>query len=277
MAGSVRLVLTFHNHQPVGNFDGVFEQAYRDSYRPFLDVMQDYPDIPFGLHNSGSLLEWLEVRHPEYIERLRKMAASSQVEIIGGAYYEPILANIPRRDRIGQIQSYTRHLNELFHTNVRGMWLPERVWEQSFASDIAAAGIQYTIIDDYHFRCFSPERTTRTMTRHHCVRDVAVFQEHGAIGAVAAVGIVTRGVGDSGDIGTGGTVDSRDEGGTGGIHAFGDGGGVLARNGRHVDFRANEARNGITQQAGNDFCQRKAGAGKCAQAKATCGGTGETG
>ncbi len=153
MAGSVRLVLTFHNHQPIGNFDGVFEQAYRDSYRPFLDVMQDYPDIPFGLHNSGSLLEWLEVRHPEYIERLRRMAASSQVEIIGGAYYEPILANIPRRDRIGQIQSYTRHLNELFHTNVRGMWLPERVWEQSFASDIARAGIQYTIIDDYHFRC----------------------------------------------------------------------------------------------------------------------------
>ncbi len=33
------------------------------------------------------------------------------------------------------------------------MWLPERVWEQSFAGDIAAAGLQYTIIDDYHFRC----------------------------------------------------------------------------------------------------------------------------
>jgi hypothetical protein len=153
MAGSVRLVLTFHNHQPVGNFDGVFEQAYRDSYLPFLDVMQDYPEIPFGLHTSGSLLEWLEPNHPEYIDRLRKMVASSQVEIIGGAFYEPILANIPRRDRIGQISTYTQHLNQLFNTNVRGMWLPERVWEQSFASDIAAAGIQYTIIDDYHFRC----------------------------------------------------------------------------------------------------------------------------
>lgn len=153
MAGSVRLVLTFHNHQPVGNFDGVFEQAYRDSYLPFLDVMQDYPEIPFGLHTSGSLLEWLEPNHPEYIDRLRRMVASSQVEIIGGAFYEPILANIPRRDRIGQIQTYTQHLNQLFNTNVRGMWLPERVWEQSFASDIAAAGIQYTIIDDYHFRC----------------------------------------------------------------------------------------------------------------------------
>ena len=100
MAGSVRLVLTFHNHQPVGNFDGVFEQAYRDSYLPFLDVMQDYPEIPFGLHTSGSLLEWLERHRPEYIERLRRMVGASQVEIIGGAFYEPILANIPRRDRI---------------------------------------------------------------------------------------------------------------------------------------------------------------------------------
>jgi len=153
MAASVRLVLTFHNHQPVGNFDGVFEQAYQDSYLPFLDVLQDYPEISFGLHTSGSLLEWLEQNHPEYIDRLRGMVASSQVEIIGGAFYEPILANIPRRDRIGQIQTYTRHLNRLFQTQVRGMWLPERVWEQSFASDIAAAGIEYTIIDDYHFRC----------------------------------------------------------------------------------------------------------------------------
>lgn len=153
MAGSVRLVLTFHNHQPVGNFDGVFEQAYRDSYLPFLDVMQDYPDIPFGLHLSGSLLEWLELAHPEYIDRLRKMVAASQVEIIGGAFYEPILANIPKRDRIGQIHQYTAHLNQLFRTSVRGMWLPERVWEQSFASDISLAGIQYTIVDDYHFRC----------------------------------------------------------------------------------------------------------------------------
>lgn len=153
MAGSVRLVLAFHNHQPVGNFDGVFEQAYRDSYLPFLDVLQDYPEISFGLHTSGSLLEWLEIRHPEYIDRVRQMVASSQIEIMGGAFYEPILSNIPRRDRIGQIQRYSEHLNNLFQTTVRGLWLPERVWEQSFAGDITAAGLQYTMVDDYHFRC----------------------------------------------------------------------------------------------------------------------------
>jgi hypothetical protein len=152
MTSPIRLVLTLHNHQPVGNFDGVFESAFQDSYWPFLDVLQEFPFLKLTLHNSGSLLEWIEARHPEYIARLRDLAQGGQIEILGGPYYEPILASIPRRDRIGQIQSYSRHLEELFGVRIRGMWMPERVWEQSFAADIADAGIEYTIIDDSHFR-----------------------------------------------------------------------------------------------------------------------------
>src|SRR5262245_43396567 len=68
MNPSLRLVLIFNNHQPVGNFDGVFEQAYQDSYLPFLEVFEQYPDLPIGLHTSGSLMEWLVARHPEYLE-----------------------------------------------------------------------------------------------------------------------------------------------------------------------------------------------------------------
>ena len=59
MTGTVRLVLAFHNHQPIGNFDGVFEQSYQESYLPFLNILEEYPDIPFALHTSGSLLECL--------------------------------------------------------------------------------------------------------------------------------------------------------------------------------------------------------------------------
>jgi alpha-amylase len=152
MAGTLHLILALHNHQPVGNFDGVFEQSYQESYRPFLNLISEYPEIPFALHTSGSLLEWLEQRHPEYIDQVRSLVERGQTEIIGGAFYEPILSNITRRDRIGQIQSFTHHLEKLFGTSVRGMWMPERVWEQSFAGDLTAAGIQYTILDDHHFR-----------------------------------------------------------------------------------------------------------------------------
>ncbi len=152
MTCSLRLVFAIHNHQPVGNFDGVFEQACRDAYDPFLDVIDDFPEIPITLHISGSLLEWLEIRRPDLIERVRSAVGRGRMEILGGPYFEPILAAIPRCDRIGQIKAYTHHLEHLFHTKVRGMWVPERVWEPNFASDIAEAGIEYTILDDSHFR-----------------------------------------------------------------------------------------------------------------------------
>ena len=153
MPNTIRLLLVIHNHQPIGNFGNVFEDAYRDSYWPFLETLRDYPEIAISLHNSGSLLEWLEVERPEYIDNIRELCDRGQIEIIGGPYYEPILASIPSRDRVGQIQTYSQHLKSLFGQDIKGMWVPERVWEQSFASDIVNAGIRYTILDDYHFKC----------------------------------------------------------------------------------------------------------------------------
>ncbi len=54
MPQPIRFVLALHNHQPIGNFDGVIEQAYQESYRPFLDVLDRYPHLPLALHTSGS-------------------------------------------------------------------------------------------------------------------------------------------------------------------------------------------------------------------------------
>lgn len=152
MSQRIRLILTLHNHQPIGNFDGVFEEAYRDSYAPFLELLEEFPEIPVVLHNSGCLLEWLVEEHPEYVDRLRALVQRGQVELLGGPFYEPILACIPRRDRVGQISLYRRFLEKTFGTKIRGMWMPERVWEQGFTADIAAAGIEYTLLDDMHFR-----------------------------------------------------------------------------------------------------------------------------
>ena len=152
MNSPLRLVLVFHNHQPIGNFDGVFEQAYQDSYLPFLDVFEQYDRLQIAIHTSGSLMEWLDVQHPEYVDRLARLTAAGRLEIVGGAYFEPILAMIPSRDRIGQITTYTQWLETRLGAQVRGMWMPERVWEQSMASDLVDAGIGYTILDDFHFK-----------------------------------------------------------------------------------------------------------------------------
>jgi len=152
MPNPIRLILALHNHQPIGNFDHVFQQAYRESYRPFLELFSRYETLKIALHTSGSLMEWFEENQPEYIDRVAELAAAGRIEVFGGAFYEPILAMVPRRDRIGQIRRYTAWLEDRLGVTVRGMWVPERVWEQSFASDLADAGIEYTILDDFHFK-----------------------------------------------------------------------------------------------------------------------------
>ncbi|HEY2882495.1 MAG TPA: alpha-amylase/4-alpha-glucanotransferase domain-containing protein [Pirellulales bacterium] len=152
MPNPIRLLFVLHDHQPVGNFDGVFEQAYQDSYRPFLDLFEPYANLKMGLHTSGPLVEWLDAHHPEYLDRLAALVAAGRVEIIGGAYYEPILAMIPSRDRIGQISTFRDYLQKRLGANVHGAWIAERVWEQSMTADLAAAGVQYIILDDSHFK-----------------------------------------------------------------------------------------------------------------------------
>ncbi len=153
MTHPLRLCLVLHNHQPVGNFDGVFEQAFHDSYLPFLDVFESYPsDLRLSLHTSGPLMEWLDERHPDYVDRLARHVATGRIEILGGPFYEPILTMIPSRDRVGQITSYTAWLESRLGAHVQGMWMPERVWEQSLTADLAAAGMKYTVLDDFHFK-----------------------------------------------------------------------------------------------------------------------------
>jgi alpha-amylase len=152
MSSPVRLILALHNHQPVGNFDGVIEQAMQDSYKLFLDVLDRFPTLRISLHNSGSLMEWLLVHHPEYIERLARMVSEDRVEIIGGAWFEPILTMLPGHDRIGQITSYRHLLEQKLGASVRGLWMPERVWEPSLVADLADAGVEFTLLDDFHFK-----------------------------------------------------------------------------------------------------------------------------
>ncbi|MCA9215235.1 MAG: DUF1926 domain-containing protein [Planctomycetales bacterium] len=152
MSDSTKLCLALHNHQPVGNFGHVFEQAYQDSYLPFLDTFERYESLKISLHTSGPLMEWLDEHHGDYLDRLAALVNVGRVEIIGGAYYEPILTMIPSQDRIGQITRYTKWLESRLGADVRGMWVPERVWEPELTSDLAKSDIEYTILDDFHFK-----------------------------------------------------------------------------------------------------------------------------
>jgi hypothetical protein len=150
--GKVTLVLGLHNHQPVGNFDHVFEEAYSKAYLPFIEVLDSFPHIPFVLHNSGVLWNWLVEHHPEYMKLLRSMSGRGQIEIMSGGYYEPILSVIPERDRQGQLRMMRDFLTAGFDSQPRGCWLTERIWEPHLPLTLSRAGLEYVVVDDAHFK-----------------------------------------------------------------------------------------------------------------------------
>jgi len=152
MTPCIHLCLVLHNHQPIGTFEEAFEQAYQESYLPFLDVFEPYSRLAISLHTSGPLLMWLAERHPEYVDRLRMLIEAGRVEILGGPQYEPILTMLPQRDRIGQVRSFSAWIERTLGTRVTGMWAPESVWEPRLTGDLTAAGIDYTVLDDVQFQ-----------------------------------------------------------------------------------------------------------------------------
>ncbi len=151
MADKVKFVVCLHSHQPVGNFENVFEEIYNQSYLPFLQVFSHYKDFKLALHYSGPLLEWLLENRPNYIEMLKQMAENKQAELIGGAFYEPILPLLPTKDRIDQINFTKWFFKKHLKSKPKGMWLAERVWEQALVSDLANAKVDFTMVDNTHF------------------------------------------------------------------------------------------------------------------------------
>ncbi len=152
MPKRVLFVMGLHSHQPVGNFDFVFEQATKDCYHPFLEVLARYPKIRMSLHYSGVLLEWLRLRRPETFALLVRLVESGQVEMMGGGFDEPILVMLPERDQVGQMKKQSDYLARHFGVRPEGMWLTERVWETGLVKTIAEAGLRYTALDDTHFK-----------------------------------------------------------------------------------------------------------------------------
>lgn len=148
----VKLLFAVHSHQPVGNFEGVFQEAYEKAYLPFLDTISRYPQVKLSLHYSGALLDWLADKHPDFLAKINSLIGQGRLEILGGGYYEPIVSIIPEADALGQIGLLRNRIKELFSFDVKGAWLVERIWEPRVAYILSKSNISYTIVDDSHFK-----------------------------------------------------------------------------------------------------------------------------
>ncbi|MDE2945029.1 MAG: DUF1925 domain-containing protein [Gemmatimonadota bacterium] len=154
----LRFAFAIHLHQPVGNFDHVFEDHLTGVYRPLVDAIHRHGAYPISLHLSGPLLDWIERHAPDFLDDVGERAAEGHIEFLASGRYEPILAALSTADRVEQVEWMRAELRRRFGVEARGLWLTERVWEPDLAADLARAGVEYTLLDDRHFLACGLER-----------------------------------------------------------------------------------------------------------------------
>jgi len=123
----------------------------RDVYRPIIERATAAGFLPLTVHVSGPLLEWLEEHDGPWLDMIGRLAADGRLELLLAGFDEPILASLPRPDRLEQIGRMREYLQQRFGVQATGLWLTERVWHPELAVDLAEAGVEYTLVDDRHF------------------------------------------------------------------------------------------------------------------------------
>lgn len=145
----IKLILGTYNSIPY-NYKNT-DNLYLNNLRPFLQLLNSYPELCFTSYYSGILLEWLENKHPEFLMLTNDLVKENKIELLGGAFYEPVFSIIPSKDRVGQIEEMTTLMRKRFSKRPRGIWLPQQVWEPGYPGTLSTCGIDYTFIENSFF------------------------------------------------------------------------------------------------------------------------------
>ena len=87
----IPVVIILHAYQPITQDKEILERIINNCYTPFLSKLIENSDIKITLNISGCLLEKLSIEYPEIIRLVEKGILNNQIELMGSAFYHPIL------------------------------------------------------------------------------------------------------------------------------------------------------------------------------------------
>ena len=124
----------------------VLEKSFQSVYKPILKFLYSHPSFPMSFAFSGAQIQYFKKRKNELITILRELTDRKQVEILGGAYNEPLLPLLNSVDRNGQIDLLTSEIRGTFGKRPRGMMLFQDCWDSSLVNNIHTCGLEYVIL-----------------------------------------------------------------------------------------------------------------------------------
>ncbi|XSG84027.1 MAG: glycoside hydrolase family 57 [Methylohalobius sp. ZOD2] len=178
--------LVLNLHQPLGNLPDLWEHN-RWEAKEILFAMDRIPRKLWGFEDvarvhlslSGTLLETLS--DPIFQNRvygtvdvgslLWHFQNTSLFEILGTAYYHPVLPLIPEADRKEQLWRWLHIGRHLFwRERFPGFWPPEMGFSMELIPLLAELGYRYVLVDSEHVEPVTPMDWPQLRYRPHIAR-----------------------------------------------------------------------------------------------------------
>jgi len=139
----------FHFYQPPTQTPAVLMKVSNESYRPIMDVFDEFPGARATFNINGCLVEMMGLYgYTDILARMSKLAERGQVEFTGSGKYHPILPLIPPEEVERQIrlniETNKQYLGDVYRP--RGFFPPEMCYSRNIVSPIARSGHDWVII-----------------------------------------------------------------------------------------------------------------------------------
>ncbi len=138
-----------HFYQPPTQVPSMLKKICDESYRPLLQVFEEYPNACVTINFNGVLTDMLiDCGHKDIIEGLRGLAENGQLEFTGTGKYHPILPLIPSQEVKRQIDLNTQTNRHFFGKayEPQGFFPPEMCYSQDILQPIINSGYRWIIL-----------------------------------------------------------------------------------------------------------------------------------
>jgi alpha-amylase/alpha-mannosidase (GH57 family) len=159
-----------HFYQPPTQTSSMLMRISNESYRPLVDVFEEFPNARITVNINGVLTEMLgQCGHSDVLEKLRKLAEAGRIEFTGSGKYHPVLPLIPTDEMERQIRlNYQTNRNLLGDTYApRGIFPPEMCYSRDIVDPIIESRHEWIILSGIACPVAWPMNVVHEITSGH--------------------------------------------------------------------------------------------------------------
>ncbi len=144
----VYFAFLLHIYQPPVQIAPVIKKIVKESYRPLLNALRDFPEAKITLNINATLTEQLDdYGYTDIIEGIATLASRGQIEFTGSGKFHPLLPLIPEPEILRQI-SLNHQTNQKYFGDVyrpRGFFPPEMAISEEIFPALQKSGFEWVI------------------------------------------------------------------------------------------------------------------------------------